>query len=289
MKVKDLLGDGYTVPVETNLVIKAMLNKVAKELFYDQHYSQGYEQITREGTPLGNKVNEVFFLQQGEQASMFAPLENNMVGSISNGSKNIQASCIFNEHEIKRAVRNDLDLQDIYDRMLKNLRTSLLKERRKLFISEMTDYLNKNNVKVVKGQKLTDLASVAKLGFQVPSTTYNVQGVEVQSFEDDIVALGDFRKLGLAFNEHETPFIRWLQWNCIIEDTLPVNVNSTPVNPDMILFDKRAMKILVNDSQFSYFFDSSLLTYTVTYTENIIVASNKVSNICVFKEEVGGD
>lgn len=147
MKVKELLGDGYTVPVETNDVIKAMLNKVAKELFYDNHYSQGYEAITKGGTPLGNKVNEVFFLEQKEQASMFGGLENNISGSISDSSINIQASCLFNEHEIKRAVRDDLDLQDIYDRMLKNLRTSLLLQRRKAFLNSLTEYMNNNNLK----------------------------------------------------------------------------------------------------------------------------------------------
>lgn len=285
MKAKDLLGDSYTIPVETNQVIKAMLNKVSKELFYDQNYSQGYKHVTREGIPLGNKVNEVFFLQQGEQSSMFEPLENNIVGSISNGSQNIQATCIINEHEIKRAVRNDLDLQDIYIRMLENLRTSLLKERRKLFLKELTNYLNNNDVRLYKTFKLSEMGSVVKAGFQVPLTTYNVQGKEVQSLESDIVTLIDYRKLGAILNEPETPFTSWLQWNCIIEDTLPANVNQVLVNPDMIIFDKRTMKILVNDKQFSYFFDPNTLTYTVTYTENVIIASNTLSNICVIKDE----
>lgn len=285
MKVKDLLGDSYSIPVETNQVIKAMLNKVAKELFYNTHYSQGYEAITREGIPIGNKVNEVFFLQQGEQNDIFSPLNNNINGNISNGSTNIQASCLFNEHEIKRVVTNDLDLQDIYDRMVKNLRISLLKARRDKFIGVLTSYLKSYNVKVVKGSKLTDIASVTKLGFQVPTNEYNVSKRETQSFDSDIICLGDFNKLGKVFNEHETPFIRWLQGNCIIEKNLPTNVNGVEVAPDMIMFDRRALKILVNDTQFSYFFNPNSLTYTITYTENIIIATNTTANVCVLKEE----
>lgn len=285
MKVKDLLGVSYSIPVETNQVIKAMLNKVAKDLFYDNHYSQGYEAITREGIPLGNKVNEVFFLQQGEQSDMFSSLNNNIYGTISNGSTNIQASCIFNEHEIKRAVTNDLDLQDIYDRMVKNLRMSLLKARRDKFIGVLTSYLKSYNVKVVKGSKLTDIASVTKLGFQVPTNEYNVSKRETQCFDSDIICLADFNKLGKVFNEHETPFTRWLQWNCIIEKNLPINVNGVAVNPDMIMFDRSALKILVNDTQFSYFFNPNSLTHTITYTENIIIAPNTCSNVCVLKED----
>lgn len=285
MKVRELLGDGYSVPVETNEVIKAMLNKVAKELFYDNHYSQGYEAITNGGSPLGNKVNEVFFLEQKEQASLFGDLENNIYGSISDSSVNIQASCLFNEHEIKRAVRNDLDLQDIYDRMLKNLRTSLLLQRRKAFLNSLTNYMNDNEIKVLKGSKLTDIASITKLGFQVPSSDYNVSDKEIQCFESDIICLTDFKKLGLMLNEHDNPFINWLQFNSIIENTLPVNVNGEAVKPDMIMFDKRALKILVNDSQFTYFFNPNSLTHTITYTENIIIATNPIANVCVLKEE----
>lgn len=288
MKVKELLGDGYSVPVETNEVIRAMLNKVAKELFYDNHYSQGYGAITESGTPLGNKVNEVFFLEQKEQASMFGELENNILGSISDSSINIQAECLFNEHEIKRAVRDDLDLQDIYDRMLKNLRTSLLIQRRKAFLSALTVYMNNNDLKVVKGAKLSDIASITKLGFQVPSSDYNGTDKEIQCFENDIICLTDFNKLGLMLNEHDNPFINWLQFNSIIENTLPVNVNGSPVNPDMVMFDKRALKILVNDSQFTYFFNPNSLTHTITYTENIIIATNTIANVCVLKEEHGG-
>lgn len=285
MKVRELLGDGYSVPVETNEVIKAMLNKVAKELFYDNHYSQGYEAITNGGSPLGNKVNEVFFLEQKEQASMFGDLENNISGSISDSSVNIQASCLFNEHEIKRAVRDDLDLQDIYDRMLKNLRTSLLIQRRKAFLSALTDYMNDNDLKVVKGTKLSDIASITKLAFQVPSSDYNGSDNEIQCFDSDIICLTNFKKLGLMLNEHDNPFINWLQFNSIIENTLPVNVNGEVVNPDMVMFDKRALKILVNDSQFTYFFNPNLLTHTITYTENIIIATNTTANVCVLKEE----
>lgn len=285
MKVRELLGDGYSVPVETNEVIRAMLDKVAKELFYDNHYEQGYGAITNGGTPLGNKVNEVFFLEQKEQASMFGDLENNISGSISDKSINIQASCLFNEHEIKRAVRDDLDLQDIYDRMLKNLRTSLLLQRRKAFISSLTKYMNDNDLKVLKGSKLSDIASITKLGFQVPSSEYNVSDKEIQCFENDIICLTDFKKLGLMLNEHDTPFIDWLQFNSIIENTLPVNVNKVAVNPDMVMFDKRALKILVNDSQFTYFFNPNSLTHTITYTENIIIATNPIANVCVLKEE----
>lgn len=288
MKVKELLGDGYSVPVETNEVIRAMLDKVAKVLFYDNHYEQGYGAITNGGTPLGNKVNEVFFLEQKEQASMFGDLENNISGSISDSSINIQASCLFNEHEIKRAVRDDLDLQDIYDRMLKNLRTSLLLQRRKAFLNSLTKYMNDNNLKVIKGSKLSDIASITKLGFQVPSSEYNVSDKEIQCFENDIICLTDFKKLGLMLNEHDTPFIDWLQYNSIIENTLPVNVNSVEVNPDMVMFDKRALKILVNDSQFTYFFNPNSLTHTITYTENIIIATNPIANVCVLKEEQGG-
>ena len=285
MKVKELLGDGYSVPVETNEVIRAMLDKVAKELFYDNYYEQGYGAITNGGTPLGNKVNEVFFLEQKEQASMFGALENNISGSISDSSINIQASCLFNEHEIKRAVRDDLNLQDIYDRMLKNLRTSLLLQRRKAFLSSLTKYMNDNDLKVLKGSKLSDIASITKLGFQVPSSEYNVSDKEIQCFENDIICLTDFKKLGLMLNEHDTPFIDWLQYNSIIENTLPVNVNKVAVNPDMVMFDKRALKILVNDSQFTYFFDPNSLTHTITYTENIIIATNPIANVCVLKEE----
>lgn len=285
MKVKELLGDGYTVPVETNDVIRAMLNKVAKELFYDNHYSQGYEAITKGGTPLGNKVNEVFFLEQKEQTSMFGGLENNISGSISDSSINIQASCLLNEHEIKRAVRDDLDLQDIYDRMLKNLRTSLLLQRRKAFLNSLTDYMNNNNLKVLKGSKLSDIASITRLGFQVPSSDYNVSDKEIQCFDGDIICLTDFKKLGLMLNEHDNPFISWLQYNSIIEKTLPANVNKVTVNPDMVMFDRRALKILVNDSQFTYFFDPNSLTHTITYTENIIIATNPIANVCVLKEE----
>lgn len=288
MKVKELLGDGYSVPVETNEVIRAMLDKVAKELFYDNHYEQGYGAITNGGTPLGNRVNEVFFLEQKEQASMFGELENNIHGSISDASINIQASCLFNEHEIKRAVRNDLDLQDIYDRMLKNLRTSLLLQRRKAFISSLTEFMNTNNLKVLKGSKLSDIASITRLGFQVPSSDYNVSEKEIQCFDGDIICLTDFKKLGLMLNEHDNPFINWLQYNSIIENTLPVNVNSEAVNPDMVMFDRRALKILVNDSQFTYFFDPNSLTHTITYTENIIIATNPIANVCVLKEEQGG-
>lgn len=285
MKVKELLGDGYTVPVETNDVIRAMLNKVAKELFYDTHYSQGYEAITKGGTPLGNRVNEVFFLEQKEHASMFGELENNISGSISDASINIQASCSFNEHEIKRAVRDDLDLQDIYDRMLKNLRTSLLLQRRKAFLSSLTKYMNDNNLKVLKGSKLSDMASITRLGFQVPSSDYNVSDKEIQCFDGDIICLTDFKKLGLMLNEHDNPFISWLQYNSIIENTLPTNVNKVAVKPDMVMFDRRALKILVNDSQFTYFFDPNSLTHTITYTENIIIATNLNANVCVLKEE----
>lgn len=285
MKVKELLGDGYTVPVETNDVIRAMLNKVAKELFYDTHYSQGYEAITKGGTPLGNRVNEVFFLEQKEQASMFGELENNISGSISDASINIQASCSFNEHEIKRAVRDDLDLQDIYDRMLKNLRTSLLLQRRKAFLKSLTEYMNNNNLKVLKGSKLSDIASITRLGFQVPSNEYNVSDKETQCFDGDIICLTDFKKLGLMLNEHDNPFINWLQYNSIIENTLPSNVNKVAVKPDMVMFDRRALKILVNDSQFTYFFDPNSLTHTITYTENIIIATNLNANVCVLKEE----
>lgn len=285
MKVKELLGDGYTVPVETNDVIRAMLNKVAKELFYDTHYSQGYEAITKGGTPLGNRVNEVFFLEQKEHASMFGELENNISGSISDASINIQASCSFNEHEIKRAVRDDLDLQDIYDRMLKNLRTSLLLQRRKAFLSSLTKYMDDNNLKVLKGSKLSDMASITRLGFQVPSSDYNVSDKEIQCFDGDIICLTDFKKLGLMLNEHDNPFISWLQYNSIIENTLPTNVNKVAVKPDMVMFDRRALKILVNDSQFTYFFDPNLLTHTITYTENIIIATNPNANVCVLKEE----
>lgn len=288
MKVKELLGDGYSVPVETNEVIKAMLNKVAKELFYDNHYSQGYEAITKGGTPLGNKVNEVFFLEQKEQDSMFGDLENNITGSISDSSINIQASYLFNEHEIKRAVRNDLDLQDIYDRMLKNLRTSLLIQRRKAFLRALSDYMEYYDLKVLKGSKLSDIASITKLGFQVPSSDYNVSDKEIQCFDSDIICLTDFKKLGLMLNEHDNPFINWLQFNSIIENTLPVKVNGEVVNPDMVMFDKRALKILVNDSQFTYFFDPNSLTHTITYTENIIIATNPIANFCVLKEEQGG-
>lgn len=289
MKVKDLLGDSYTIPVETNQVIKAMLNKVAKELFYDNHYSQGYEAITSGGVPLGNRINEVFFLEQGEQASMFSPIENNMGNSISNGGVNIQASCVFNENEIKRAVRNDLDLQDIYDRLLKNLRTTLMIKRRGEFFKTLTKFLNDNDIKVEKGNNISDIASITKLGFQVPSTKYNVSNKEIQCFESDIVCITDYKKLGLLMNEHDTPFIEWLKWNSIIEDTLPVNVNGSPVNPDMIMFDRRALKILVNDSQFSYFFDPNSLTYTIIYTENIIIATNTIANVCVLKSEGSND
>lgn len=288
MKVKELLGDGYSVPVETNEVIRAMLDKVAKELFYDNHYEQGYGAITNGGTPLGNKVNEVFFLEQKEQASMFGDLENNISGSISDSSINIQASCLFNEHEIKRAVRDDLDLQDIYDRMLKNLRTSLLIQRRKAFLSSLTKYMNDNDIKVLKGSKLSDIASITKLGFQVPSSDYNVSDKEIQCFESDIICLTDFKKLGLMLNEHDNPFINWVQFNSIIENTLPANVNKVAVNPDMVMFDKRALKILVNDSQFTYFFNPNSLTHTITYTENIIIATNPIANVCVLKEEQGG-
>lgn len=285
MKVKELLGDGYTVPVETNDVIRAMLNKVAKELFYDTHYSQGYEAITKGGTPLGNRVNEVFFLEQKEQASMFGELENNISGSISDGSINIQASCLLNEHEIKRAVRDDLDLQDIYDRMLKNLRTSLLLQRRKAFIKSLTEFMDNNNLKVLKGSKLSDIASITRLGFQVPSSDYNVSEKETQCFDGDIICLTDSKKLGLMLNEHDNPFISWLQYNSIIENTLPANVNKVTVNPDMVMFDRRALKILVNDSQFTYFFNPNSLTHTITYTENIIIATNPIANVCVLKEE----
>lgn len=288
MKVKELLGDGYSVPVETNEVIKAMLNKVAKELFYDNHYSQGYEAITESWTPLGNRANEVFFLEQKEQASMFGELENNILGSISDSSINIQASCLFNEHEIKRAVRDDLDLQDIYDRMLKNLRTSLLIQRRKAFLGALTDYMDNNDLKVVKGTKLSDIASITKLAFQVPSSDYNGTDKEIQCFENEIICLTDFNKLGLMLNEHDNPFINWLQFNSIIENTLPANVNKVAVNPDMVMFDKRALKILVNDSQFTYFFNPNSLTHTITYTENIIIATNTIANVCVLKEEQGG-
>ena len=288
MKVKDLLGDGYSVPVETNEVIRAMLSKVAKELFYDNHFSLGYEGITHEGVPLGNRINEVFFLEQGEQTSMFSPVYNNIVNSYSGGGVNLQASCIFNENEIKRAVRDDLDLQDIYDRMLKDLRTTLLMKRRKEFLRILTSFLNTNNIKVVKGSKLSDIASITKLGFQIPSSNYNVSSKETQSFESDIVCITDYKKLGMLLNEHDTPFIDWLKWNSIIEDTLPVNVNGSPVSPDMIMFDRRALKILVNDSQFSYFFNPNTLNYTITYTENIIIATNIIANICVLKEEKGG-
>lgn len=285
MKVKDLLGDSYSIPVETNQVIRAMLDKVAKELFYDTHYSQGYEAITKGGTPLGNRVNEVFFLEQKEQASMFGELENNIHGSISDGSINIQASCLFNEHEIKRAVRDDLDLQDIYNRMIKNLRTSLLLQRRKAFLNSLTKYMNDNNLKVLKGSKLSDIASITRLGFQVPSSDYNVSDKEIQCFDGDIICLTDFKKLGLMLNEHDNPFISWLQYNSIIENTLPANVNQVTVNPDMVMFDRRALKILVNDSQFTYFFDPNSLTHTITYTENIIIATNPIANVCVLKEE----
>lgn len=288
MKLKDLLGDAYSVPVETNTVIKAMLNKVSKELFYDNHFSLGYKRITQEGVPIGNRVNEVFFLEQGEQGSMFSPLYNDMVNAYSNGGVNLQASCIFNENEIKRAVRDDLDLQDIYYRMLKNLRTTLLMKRRKEFLRILTSFLNSNSIKVVKGLKLSDIASITKLGFQVPSSTYNVSTKETQSFEGDILCITDYKKLGLLLNEHDTPFIEWLKWNSIIEDTLPVNVNGSPVNPDMIMFDRRALKILVNNSQFSYFFDPNTLNYTITYTENIMIATNIIANVCVLKEEQGG-
>lgn len=285
MKVKDLLGDSYSIPVETNQVIRAMLDKVAKELFYDTHYSQGYEAITKGGTPLGNRVNEVFFLEQKEQASMFGELKNNIHGSISDASINIQASCLFNEHEIKRAVRNDLDLQDIYNRMLKNLRTSLLLQRRKAFLKSLTEYMNNNNLKVLKGSKLSDIASITRLGFQVPSSDYNVSDKETQCFDGDIICLTDFKKLGLMLNEHDNPFINWLQYNSIIENTLPVNVNKVKINPDMVMFDRRALKILVNDSQFTYFFDPNSLTHTITYTENIIITTNPNANVCVLKEE----
>ena len=288
MKVRELLGDGYSVPVETNEVIKAMLDKVAKELFYNNHYSQGYEAITKGGSPLGNKVNEVFFLEQKEQDSMFGDLENNITGSISDSSINIQASYLFNEHEIKRAVRNDLDLQDIYDRMLKNLRTSLLIQRRKAFLKALSDYMEYNDLKVLKGSKLSDIASITKLGFQVPSSDYNVSDKEIQCFDSDIICLTDFKKLGLMLNEHHNPFINWIQFNSIIENTLPVKVNGEVVNPDMVMFDRRALKILVNDSQFTYFFDPNSLTHTITYTENIIIATNPIANFCVLKEEQGG-
>lgn len=285
MKVKELLGDSYSIPIETNQVIKAMLNKVADELFYDNHYAQGYGAITEGGTPLGNKVNEAFFLEQKEQASMFGELENNISGSVSDSSINIQASCLFNEHELKRVVRDNLDLQDIYNRMLKNLRTSLLLQRRKAFLSSLTKYMNDNDIKVLKGSKLSDIASITKLGFQVPSSEYNVSAKEIQCFENDIICLTDFKKLGLMLNEHYNPFINWVQFNSIIENTLPANVNGSPVNPDMIMFDKRALKILVNNSQFSYFFNPNSLTYTITYTENISIVTNSIANVCVLKEE----
>lgn len=54
------------------------------------------------------------------------------------------------------------------------------------------------------------------------------------------------------------------------------------------MFDRRALKILVNDTQFSYFFNPNSLTYTITYTENIIIATNTMVNVCVLKEEQGG-
>lgn len=289
MKVKDLLGNDYTVPVETNLVIKAMLNKVAKELFYDNHYYQGYNQITREGIPYGNKVNEVFFLQQGEQASMFGALTNNIVGTSDNNSYNIQASCLFNEHEIKRAVRDDLDLQDVYDRMLKNLRTTLLIQRRDKFLNVLRIYLNNSSsIPYFETEKLSDMLSIVFQGFQTPTTKFNPIQTKLQCFEEDIVCLANYTVLGKMLNEHDTPFINWLRFNNIVEETLPTNVNGSEKNPDVILFDKRAFKILVNDSQFSYFFNPNSLTYTITYTENINIVTNRASNLCVIKEQIGG-
>ena len=169
--------------------------------------------------------------------------------------------------------------------MIKNLRTSLLLQRRKAFLNSLTEYMNNNNLKVLKGSKLSDIASITRLGFQVPSSDYNVSDKETQCFDGDIICLTDFKKLGLMLNEHDNPFINWLQYNSIIENTLPVNVNKVKVNPDMVMFDRRALKILVNDSQFTYFFDPNSLTHTITYTENIIIATNPNANVCVLKEE----
>lgn len=289
MKVRDLLGDSYSIPVETNQVIKAMLNKVAKELFYDNHYSQGYEAITREGIPLGNNVNEVFFLKQGEQTSMFGSLTNSIAGSNNNNSYNIQASCLFNEHEIKKAIRDDLDLQDVYDRMLKNLRTSLLIQRRDKFLIVLGTYLSTSkDIPYFETEKLSDMLSILFQGFQTPTTKFNPFKGRTQCFEEDIICLANYTVLGKMLNEHDTPFINWLRFNNIVEETLPVNVNGEVKNPDVILFDKRAFKILVNDRQFSYFFNPNSLTYTITYTENINIVANKASNLCVIKEQIGG-
>lgn len=289
MKVKDLLGDSYSIPVETNQVIKAMLNKVAKELFYDNHYSQGYEAITREGIPLGNNVNEVFFLKQGEQTSMFGSLTNSIAGSNNNNSYNIQASCLFNEHEIKKAIRDDLDLQDVYNRMLKNLRTSLLIQRRDKFLIVLGTYLKTSkDIPYFETEKLSDMLSILFQGFQAPNTKFNPYKGRTQCFEGDIICLANYTVLGKMLNEHDTPFINWLRFNNIVEETLPENVNGELKKPDVILFDKRAFKILVNDRQFSYFFNPNSLTYTITYTENINIVANKASNLCVIKEQIGG-
>lgn len=283
-------------------VIKAMFNKITKTLFNDQHFYDDTFVFRKEGNKYGVNIENTYFLQNYDNSSLFNEVKtNSLYSNIGYNNINLSNKTLFNEYELKRALNDVYGLQDLYDRLLKNLRTTIIIKRKEAFVKVLENYLKNLNIEnqslnmgkgfnIVETTKEDLLFNIAflKLSFELTSKDYNASNLDTQCFSDDIMLIANPKLLSINSVEKLNIMSEWINYNNIKISEIPhVVYNGTTsedkTSIDGILFDRRIFNIFVNYSNFSFKENPDTLNNEIYYNENIVINTNNFSNISLIR------
>lgn len=304
---KEFLGVEDLRSLSSSDVIKVMFNKISRNLFNDMHFDDDVTSVFYSGgIEYGTNINRMLLTENKYNSTTFSSIvgvNSNIHGTIGVNNFNLTNKVVFNEHMIKRAMDSEYGLQELYNKLISNMRVSIAKQRKDKFINVIENFIQNKDLegnsldfqfalKVVTTPKgdLPYNASLVKESFSLPSDVYNPRHLETQCFMSDIIAIAPKEILAKAKSNIVTPFTDWLIYNSIRVDTIKNQVfNGSTVagtgNLDLILMDKRLANIFINVSKFTSVLNPDTLNIEIYYNENITIETNPFSNICLFKGE----
>lgn len=283
-------------------VIKVMFNKITKTLFNDQHFYDDTFVFKKDGNKYGVNIEDTYFLQNYDNTSLFNEVKtNSMYSNIGYNNINLSNKTLFNEYELKRALNDVYGLQDLYDRLLKNLRTTIIIKRKEAFVKVLENYLKNLNIEnqslnmskgfnIVETTKEDLLFNIAflKLNFELTSKDYNLSDLDTQCYSEDIMLIANPKLLSINSVEKINITSEWINYSNIKISKIPhVVYNGTTLEDktsiDGILIDKRIFNIFVNYSNFSFKQNPDTLNNEIYYNENIVINTNNFSNISLIR------
>lgn len=283
-------------------VIKVMFNKITKTLFNDQHFYDDTFVFKKDGNKYGVNIEDTYFLQNYDNTSLFNEVKtNSMYSNIGYNNINLSNKTLFNEYELKRALNDVYGLQDLYDRLLKNLRTTIIIKRKEAFVKVLENYLKNLNIEnqslnMAKGFNIVETTKedllfnigFLKLNFELTSKDYNLSNLDTQCYSDDIMLIANPKLLSINSVEKLNIMSEWINYNNIKISKIPhIVYNGTTVEDktsiDGILIDKRIFNIFVNYSNFSFKQNPDTLNNEIYYNENIVINTNNFSNISLIR------